>query len=464
MSVEGLKDKAVMSSQEIIKDILGQLAPLNRNIVSDEFEESLRYLGKYINLKVHRYKTGTACWTWNVPPKWSIRDGYIRQDSKDIVSLKDHPLHVMSYSMPVQGAIKGSELLKHIYVHPVLPEAIPYEFSFYKRRWGFCLTHAQKNLIKEDQTYDVRIDSEFVDDYLSVGEYTVPGTSDEHIYFLCHIDHPGQVNDGLLGAAVNVALAKRLEKEKGYYNYTFLFVPETIGSIAYLSHNEHLIPKIRYAIFVEMVGLEDPLVLQKSYKEDSAINAYALYAIQKRQGESRGYPFLSVASNDEKIFDGPGVGIPAISITRIDQERRLQKNQEYRAQGKHATELPYPEYHSHLDNLKLVNYQNVKATVDCLYDLVNVLEKDFIPVRKFKGPIFLSKYDLWIDWRTDPGANEKMSQLMCDLEGDMTVFQIAQKLNMDFEKILDIINKFHDQGLIEKKKIPADFDVKLKKF
>lgn len=453
MSVGELKDKAAMGSQETIKDILEQLAPLNRNIVSDEFEESLRYLGNHINLKVYRYKTGTACWTWNVPPKWRIRDGYIRHRGKEIVSFKDHPLHVMSYSTPTQGEIKGSDLLKHIYLHPVLPEAIPYEFSFYKRRWGFCLTRAQRTLIREEEVYEVRIDSEFVDDYLSVGEYTIPGTSDEHIFFLCHIDHPGQVNDGIIGAAANVALAKRLENEKGYYNYTFLFIPETIGSIAYLSHMEHLIPKIRYAIFVEMVGLENPLVLQKSYKEDSIINAYALYAIEKRQGESKGYPFLSVASNDEKIFDGPGIGVPSISITRVDQKRRLQRNQEYRSQGKHASEPPYPQYHSHLDDLKLVNYQNVNETVDCLCDLVNVLEKDFIPVRKFQGPVFLSKYDLWIDWRTDLEMSEKITWLMYSLEGEMTAFQIAGKLNMDFEKVLEILNKFHEEGLIEKKSI-----------
>ncbi len=450
--------KTAIRSEKIIKDILDHLAPLNRNLVSDEFEESLCYLRKYIDLKMHCYKTGSQCWTWDIPPKWRIKNGYIRKDGKEIASIKQHPLQVMSYSTPVHEKMKGSELLKHIYEHPILADAIPYEFSFYKRRWGFCLTRAQRNLIQEEEMYDVCIDSEFIDDYLSVGEYTVPGTSDEHIFFLCHIDHPCQVNDSLTGVAVNVALAKRLESKKGYYNYTFLFVPETIGSIAYLSHNENLISKIRYAIFDEMIGLEKPLILQKSYREDALINAYALYVIKKRQGESRGYPFLSVASNDEKVFDGPGIGVPSISITRVDQERRLQKNQEYKSQGKHAVEPPYPEYHSHLDNLKLISYQNVNATVDCLFDLVNVLESDFIPIRKFKGPVFLSKFDLWIDWRTDWEMNEKMIWLMYSLEGEMTAFQIAEKLNIDFEKVVAILSRFYEKGLIEKRQIEIGFD------
>lgn len=456
MMIEQLKDqKNTMNHHEIIEDILKCLAPLNRNIVSDEFEKSLDFLCRYLDLKIHRYKTGSKCWTWEVPPKWRIKDGYIKHKGKTIVSFNDHPLHVMSYSIPIDKMISGQELLNHIHVHKELPHAIPYEFSFYNRCWAFCLTHEQRDTIQKDEMYEVVIDSEFIDDYLSVGEHTIKGSSNEHIFFLCHVDHPCQVNDGLLGAAVNVAMAKRLEKERPYYNYTFLFVPETIGSIAYLSHNEQLIPKIRYAIFVEMIGLENPLILQKSYNEQALINSYALYALRKRQGKSQGYRFLSVASNDEKVFDGPGIQIPTISITRIDQEKRLQENSNG-AQGEYS--LPYPQYHSHLDNLELVNPQKVNQALDCLQDLVTILEMDFIPIRKFKAPIFLLKYNLWIDWRIDLKMNEKMVSLMYLMEGKMTAFQIAEKLDLDFEKVFDILNQFHEKGLIEKKNVPIDFD------
>lgn len=457
MGIHGLTSEEGLNSHGLMVDILNHLAPLNRNLVSDEFEESLRYLNKYISLKIHRYKTGTPCWTWKIPPKWRIKDGYIKLSGKEIISIKQHPLHVMSYSTPIQGAIKGSELSKHIHTHPMLPEAIPYEFSFYKPHWGFCLTQTQKNTIREKETYEVCIDSEFIDDYLSVGEHTVSGRSNEHIFFLSHIDHPCQVNDGIIGAAVNMMLAKSLAGQKPYYNYTFLFVPETIGSIAYLSQNEHLIAKIRYAVFVEMVGLENPLVLQRSKKEDALINAYALYAMQKRQEGSRGYQFLTVAANDEKIFDGPGIRIPSISITRVGQNERLKRQRENNP-NKSSLGLPYPEYHSHLDNLDLVNYQNVEESLSCLQDLVGILEKDFIPVRKFKGPIFLSKYDLWIDWRTEPGVNEKISRLMYLMEGEMSAFQIAQELNFDLEKLFVFLDKLYEKELIEKKKIPIDFD------
>ncbi|OGW97562.1 MAG: hypothetical protein A2Z81_09735 [Omnitrophica WOR_2 bacterium GWA2_45_18] len=448
----------MLTSREIVEDITKRLAELNRNLVSDEFEESLDYLRRFIDLKIHRYKTGSECWTWVIPPKWRVREGYIKRGDREIVSFRNHPLHVMSYSTPVHKKIKGRELLEHVFVHHTLKEAIPYEFSFYHRRWGFCLTQAQKKDILEEETYEVLIDSEFLDDDLCVGEYTVPGTSDEHIFFLSHIDHPFQVNDGLIGAAVNVALAKRLEGQKNYYNYTFLFGPESIGSIAYLSHHEDLIPKIRYAAFVEMVGLDHPLILQKSREEQALINSYALYAMEKRQGVGKAYGFQTVAGNDEKIFDGPGIGIPSISLTRVNQEGRVKTTAPDLKEGTPALLPPYVEYHSHLDNLGSVHFARAAQSVECLYDLVQVIEGDFIPVRKFKGPVFLSKYDLWVDWRTHPELSKKIWWLMYCLEGKRTAFQIAQELNIDVEEIYNLLNKFYDKGLIAKERIPLAFD------
>ncbi|MCP4265426.1 MAG: DUF4910 domain-containing protein [Candidatus Brocadiaceae bacterium] len=450
--------KAIKNTQRIVEEIVYKLKDKNRNIISDEFEESLEYLKKYIDLHIHRYKTGTECWTWNVPPKWQVKDGYIKTSKSVLVSFKECPLHVMSYSVPVHKKIKGEELLKHIYVHKKIPHAIPYEFSFYEPKWGFCLTHEQRNNIEKDEIYEVIIDSEFINDYLSVGEYTIKGKSDEHIFFLCHIDHPYQINDGLIGCAVNTALATLMENKDLYYNYTFLFVPESIGSIAFLSHNEHLIPKIRYSIFVEMVGLDNPLILQKSYKGSELINSYALCAMAELQGISKSYPYLTVVGNDEKIFNAPGVSIPSISITRVNQEEKLKKKKDVPLGGKNEPALPYPEYHSHLDNIDIVDFHRVNETIEVLYNLCQIIEKDFKPVREFKGPVFLSKYDLWVDWRKNLRMSDSVTWLMYCLEGDMTAFQIAERLKLDFNEVVELLERFHDSGLIKRERIPIGFD------
>jgi aminopeptidase-like protein len=446
-------------SSPIVEDILSALANRNRNIVSDEFEQSLDYLKKYIDLKVHKYETGMECWTWNIPPKWRIKDAYIKNRDTIIVSFKDCPLHVMSYSMPIKQIMKGEDLLRHVYVHNKLPDAIPYKTTYYKPDWGFCLMHEQRDKIKSNEVYEVVIDSEFIDDYLSVGEYTVKGKSDEHIFFLSHLDHPLQVNDGLIGCAVNTALAKLLEGQDLYYNYTFLFTPESIGSIAFLSQNEALIPKIRYAIYIEMVGLNNPFILQRSYRGTELINEYAQYIISKFQGETESYPYLSVIGNDEKVFNAPGVDVPGISITRVDSAKiwKAQVNNH----GKDIVsvyDLYYPEYHTHMDDINTVSFEKVNETIRLLYDMCQLFEADYIPLRKFKGPVFFSKYDLWTDGHVKKIDN--IMQLMYFLEGNLTVFQIAKELHMDFYELLDILEKFYNNGLIEKKRIPIGFDKK----
>jgi len=444
-------------TREIINDILRDLAQTNRNIVSDEFEQGLDCLAKFVDLKVHRYPSGTDCWTWNVPKKWKIREAYIKKGNQTVATYADHPLHVMCYSVPVSARMLGRDLKEHMSVHAETPTAIPYEFSFYVPKWGFCLTRAQSEKILDHEEYDVLIDSEFVDDQLSVGEYTVKGTSDEHIYFLSHLDHPSQVNDGLIGVAANVALAKNLEQVKGhYYNYTFLFVPESIGSIAYLSHHEPLIPRIRFSVFVEMLGLQNPLVIQRSFGDRGLINRYAAHVLRSVQGEAKSYPFLTVAGNDEKIFDSPGVNIPSISLTRVDQETRLKKAADTPA----GLVYPYPEYHSHLDDLALANVDAVCGAVGALRELCRVIEADYIPKRTFKGPVFLTKYGLWKDWRKDLKASGDITELMYALEGDKTVFQIAEQIGMDFEALLGLLDKFHQNGLITQERIPVEFDRK----
>jgi aminopeptidase-like protein len=164
-----------METKDIVNDVFSNLFSLNRNLVSDDFEKGLFHIKKYIPLNIYRYKTGKTCWTWDIPPKWILKYAYIKHKGKLLVSSKDHPLHVMSYSHAVHRVMSGKDLLEHIYTHKETPEAIPYEFSFYTKKWGFCLRESQKKQINLDDEYEVFIDSVFKKDCLMVGQYTVKG-------------------------------------------------------------------------------------------------------------------------------------------------------------------------------------------------------------------------------------------------------------------------------------------------
>ncbi|MAF85453.1 MAG: hypothetical protein CL875_03075, partial [Dehalococcoidales bacterium] len=65
--------------------------------------------------------------------------------------------------------------------------------------------------------------------------------------------------------------------------------------------------------------------------------------------------------------------------------------------------------------------------------------------------VFLSRYGLWVDWRVDPELNNNLELIMLSLEGDESIFDIAEKLDMDFDVVYDYVNKFLDKGLVVKR-------------
>ncbi len=128
------------------------------------------------------------------------------------------------------------------------------------------------------------------------------------------------------------------------------------------------------------------------------------------------------------VFNGPGVNVPTISISRF----------------------PYPEYHTSDDNLSIVSEKRLLESKDLIISILDIIERDYVPERKFKGPVFLSGYGLWVDWRVNKKLNQNIEQIMLSLEGDKSIFDIAEELSMDFEEVLSYTDKFFAQGLIKK--------------
>ena len=48
-----------------------------RDIISDGFDESLKYISKIIPLKIYKISSGTKCWTWTVPEKWLVKEAFV---------------------------------------------------------------------------------------------------------------------------------------------------------------------------------------------------------------------------------------------------------------------------------------------------------------------------------------------------------------------------------------------------
>ena len=206
-------------------DLMKELFPLTRSITGNGIRDSLKIIKKHIPLEILEVPTGTRAFDWTVPKEWNINDAYI-EDNKGrvIVDYKSNNLHVVSYSTPVDEIIDLKELEKHLYSIEDKPDAIPYVTSYYKKRWGFCLSDNKRKELKEGN-YRVYIDSELKEGSLSYGELILPGENKNEILLSTYLCHPSMANNELSGPVVLVELVKWLMTEPRGFTYRIVFAP-----------------------------------------------------------------------------------------------------------------------------------------------------------------------------------------------------------------------------------------------
>ncbi len=235
-------------------------------------------------------------------------------------------------------------MLNKVYVSEKYPDLIPYKFKFYELDWGFCMAKKQRDKISGNK-FNVFIDSKYTDGNLLVGEHTINGKSKKTIVLMAHIDHPFQVNDGLAGAAVLVKLAEFLKDKKPAYTLKFLFLPERIGSIAYLHGKYEKIKEIIGGIFCEMPGTPDyPLVLQHSKNKESKIYRIAKFILEKSGKNHCFADCFTQVKNDDAFYNSPGIDIPCISLSRSEPLNPQNL-------------FHFPFYHTSGDNIKNFDFR-----------------------------------------------------------------------------------------------------------
>ena len=427
-------------------DLIRELYLTNRGYVTDDYDACLAYIDeRELPLTIHEYPSGTVVWdSWVVPRKWSVDHGYVETvDGERILDFADHPLHLISYSASFEGRVSRDELSEHLHTHPTLRAAIPWHFRLNYRpwdsEWGFCATQEFAESLSNDE-YVVSIRTRFEDGTMKVAEHHLPGRSDETVVFVAHLDHTGMANDDLSGVAVGIELMRRLaEREDRTYSYKLLLVPELLGSAAYLASHESEAADFAYGFFLEMLGNDNRLCLQRSFEATTKLDRVAEHVLRTRFDDYDVKAFRRSIGNDELIFDSPGYEIPTISVSRF----------------------PYPEYHTSLDDPSLLSEDRLETAVEYVLDVVDVLERDFVPCRTFVGVPSLAnpKYDLYIDPGQPALAGtagiEENLEVFRDyvfryLGGEHSVFDIAERFDLDFDVVYGYLSSFVETGLAER--------------
>ncbi|MFB3924412.1 MAG: DUF4910 domain-containing protein [Syntrophales bacterium] len=411
-------DEEVRFVMKICEDIY----MLNRTLVSDGYDEALSYLGRIWQPVIHEVASGTSVWTWTIPRKWKMNKATIRLGSECICDARKHPLYLASYSVPFAGRLTRKELLEHVYTEPDRPHAIPYRYHYYKAGWSFCLPFSVVRTLPEGD-YDVEVDTEFTDGTLKVGEWILPGKSEQSIIFSSHLCHPAQVNDGLIGAAVGLCIMRGLAAvAERRYTYRLIVHPENIGSLCYFFRNPGIARRAVGAVFLEMLGNKNHIKMQKSRQGDTVIDSLMETALDD-MGKPFGMgEFRQVIANDEININGPGIDIPCISITR----------------------WPYPEYHTSDDNPGIMSMEKIRESIDLIRRFIFLLENNYYPARKYVGNLFLSRFGLY----ENLNESDTVEKILLSFEGKRSILEISRDLSLDFDLVLQYAKKFHEQGLV----------------
>jgi aminopeptidase-like protein/aminoglycoside N3'-acetyltransferase len=426
-----------LSPDASMENLISALWKLPRDIVSDGYDSALEALSTQVPMTIHEYPTGTECWTWLVPEKWTCHEAWLETlDGRRVFSYADCPLHVVSYSLPIDREVSRQELFEHLHVHALLPDAVPFIFKYYERDWGLCCSQNLKNSL-QDNKYRVVIRSEFSFGTLKVGEVVAPGRESKSFVLCAHLCHPAMVNDDLSGVVAGIKVMQELLKRQNLrYTYRFLILPETIGSVAYLSHHEDLIPNMIGGLFLEMLAVKNPHALQLSFSGDSRIDQCFRKALMDSDPEGWTGPFRTVVGNDERQFNAPGVRVPMLSLSRVTR-------------SKTGGWPYYPEYHSSFDTPELASLDRLEESQKLVLKMIEALESDYVPVNRYHGEVFCSRYGLNIDAYANPEGNRALFDIIFQIDGTKSVAEIASASGVSVESAMGVVEELRRHGLVD---------------
>jgi len=419
-----------MNYINLVKDLF----PINRSLTGQGVRKTLAYLKNILpNLQIHDVPTGYKAFDWEVPKEWQCEDAYIADmQGNKIIDFKENNLHLVGYSTPVDKVIDREELFEHLYSLPKQPDLIPYVTSYYKERWGFCIAHNDFDKFNEDN-YRVCIKSQLFDGVLNYADFVIPGETDEEIIFTTYICHPSMANNELSGPVVATALAKYLSElsERPRYTYRFIFHPETIGSIVYLSkHAEHLKNRVRAGFVLTCVGDERTWSYMPSRTGETEADRVLKFALQDLDINYDAYSFLQRGS-DERQYCSPLIDLPVASVMR----------------SKYGT---YPEYHTSADNFDVVTEKGLKDSIEFYKHVIHILETNQIYKPLIPCEPQLGKRGLYPDISIKGSASDvrAMMNVLAYTDGVNDVISLSKICDLDYDITEKILKQFQKNKII----------------
>ena len=415
-----------------MRSLIEELYPICRSITGDGLRETLRAVAGRVPLVLSEVPSGTPVLDWTIPDEWNVTDAWVANPSgRRVIDFRRSNLHVLNYSEPVRRKLPLAELKSFLFTLPEHPDWIPYRTSYYERRWGFCLSQRDLDSLPDGE-YEAVIDARLEPGALTYGELLLAGETKDEILLSTHCCHPSLANDNLSGIALATALAELLSRSRRRYSYRFLFLPGTIGSIAWLARNAEAVARIRHGLVVACVGDAGPMHYKKSRRGNAEIDRAAIHALA-RSGREHQILEFSPYGYDERQYCSPGYDLPVGSLTRTPHGR-------------------FPEYHTSADDPTFVRDDALGDALAAYVEVLAILEEN----RRWlntspKGEPQLGKRGLYraIGGLPDPGRHSFAMLWVLNLsDGESDLLAIAERSGLPFEVVAAAASRLAEAGLL----------------
>ena len=392
-----------------------------RSLTGHGTRKTLEYL-KDINpeLNIHSFKSGLKVFDWEIPDEWNIYDAYIEHESgQKFADFSKNNLHILGYSNACNMEVTLSELLPHIYTQPDQPDVIPYVTSYYEDRWGFCMSENDKQKLP-DGKYRVIIDATKGAGSLELADLIINGQSNKEIFFSTYVCHPSMANNELSGPVLASALIQYIKTEypNPQHTYRFVFAPETIGSIIYLSEHIQLLKENVICGFnLSCVGDERAYSYIESRMGNTLADS-ALHAAMIDLDNVKKYSFLDRGS-DERQYCAPGVDLPFCGFCRTKYKE-------------------FPEYHTSADNFDVVTSEGLEGSFNVMKSIIDAFEMKLYPKIVVKCEPQLGKRGLrpTISQKGHNDNANMRADFIAYSDGKHSLFDISIKIKRKLSKVI----------------------------
>ena len=245
-------------------------------------------------------------------------------------------------------------------------------------------------------------------------------------------------NDNLSGIILTTYLTQFIKSLKNrYWSYRIIFIPETIGAIAYCKVNEKKIKDVLFALMVNNVGGPGKISFKESFNSDHFINDLIKQVLNENQIKAKKYKF-DIHGSDERQFSSQFFNINSASIHKDKY-------------------FEYKQYHTSADNLEFVKSKNLFKMLKLYQNLILKVENQIIfKTSKTKCEPMLSKYSLYptLGGENIPGKKinflDSILWLIFLSNGNRTIEQIAKRLKISKYHLMKLYKTLQAKKIIKR--------------